>query len=412
MKIKHETLTCEALKRRFSRINPKPQYQRTPVWNKEKRQLLVDSILRGYDLPKFYLRELEVEQPPFAYEVVDGQQRLLAIIDFLEDKFALGDRLDPPLHLCSRKKCSELDPEPFQDLLMGAQLQFSIIYEAEELEVRDLFLRLQNGVPLNPAEKRNAMPGGMRDFIVTLEELGTLYGVSVSAKRYGHHDLLAHIVAIELASGPTDVKASDLKKMYENENNFTDDSTVAKRVKKNLNYMKRILKDQVPEMDIKWGFVDLYLLVSSFQGKYVIKDREPEFRDFYIGFEQKRRKVDDKAKLLKGDYSDIDLFNYLEAFEREGAKKAHIAARHDIYVKGFLADYPDLVALDDTRAFTADERLVLWRQAEGICKNCNHKVKFAECDADHIEPFSEGGKTTLLNGQMLCKPCNQTKGAT
>ena len=92
---------------RKGRINPKPQYQRTPVWNETKKQLLIDSVLRGYDLPKFYLRSSD---PPYDHEVVDGQQRLYAIWDFRDDQYALGDKSKtiPDFGDLSGKKWSEL----------------------------------------------------------------------------------------------------------------------------------------------------------------------------------------------------------------------------------------------------------------------------------------------------------------
>lgn len=65
---------------REEKIDPQPQYQRTPVWSDEKKQLLIDSILRNYDLPKFYLRVSN--NPSYDHEVVDGQQRLRAIWEF------------------------------------------------------------------------------------------------------------------------------------------------------------------------------------------------------------------------------------------------------------------------------------------------------------------------------------------
>ncbi len=45
---------------------------------------VVDSILRGYDVPKFYLRQ--VGKKPEKFDVVDGQQRTRAIWEFLEGK--------------------------------------------------------------------------------------------------------------------------------------------------------------------------------------------------------------------------------------------------------------------------------------------------------------------------------------
>jgi len=70
------------------RIDTNPDYQRPPVWSLPQKQLLIDTILRGYDIPKIYWRK--VEKNPDKYEVVDGQQRLRAIWEFMEGKFSLG----------------------------------------------------------------------------------------------------------------------------------------------------------------------------------------------------------------------------------------------------------------------------------------------------------------------------------
>ena len=68
-------------------INTNPDYQRPPVWSTAQKQLLVDSVLRGYDVPKFYWRQ--VSKKPVKFDVVDGQQRIRAICGFLDGKYAL-----------------------------------------------------------------------------------------------------------------------------------------------------------------------------------------------------------------------------------------------------------------------------------------------------------------------------------
>ena len=68
-------------------INPKPPYQRGPVWSVNHQQLIVDSILRDYDIPKLYLRA--VKDSDYTWEVIDGQQRLRAIWDFFATRFRL-----------------------------------------------------------------------------------------------------------------------------------------------------------------------------------------------------------------------------------------------------------------------------------------------------------------------------------
>jgi len=70
-------------------IDPRPQYQRGPVWKEPKKQLLIDSIINRYDIPKIYLRYVG-DQSPYRYEVADGQQRLRSIWGFYDNEFKTG----------------------------------------------------------------------------------------------------------------------------------------------------------------------------------------------------------------------------------------------------------------------------------------------------------------------------------
>src|SRR5579864_1019074 len=67
-----------------------PDYQREEVWTKAQKQLLIDSLLFDIDIPKMYYRE--VDKDSYEYEVVDGQQRLRAIFDFMDDKFKMPSK--------------------------------------------------------------------------------------------------------------------------------------------------------------------------------------------------------------------------------------------------------------------------------------------------------------------------------
>ena len=64
------------------------------------------------------------------------------------------------------------------------------------------------------------------------------------------------------------------------------------------------------------------------------------------------------------------------------------------------------------RQFSASEKRVLYERCGGFCKRCGPKIhyKIEEMEADHIKPWSDGGKTELDNGQMLCKHYNRVKG--
>ncbi len=70
-------LELKHYKYKRKKINLQPQYQRTGVWSDKNNQLLIDTILRGYDIPKIYLTDSKDDN--FEQEVIDGQQRLKAI---------------------------------------------------------------------------------------------------------------------------------------------------------------------------------------------------------------------------------------------------------------------------------------------------------------------------------------------
>lgn len=63
------------------------------------------------------------------------------------------------------------------------------------------------------------------------------------------------------------------------------------------------------------------------------------------------------------------------------------------------------------RAFTESNKRTLYERQKGICCSCNNHFTIKEMEADHITPWSQGGKTELINGQMLCRDCNRRKSS-
>ena len=63
------------------------------------------------------------------------------------------------------------------------------------------------------------------------------------------------------------------------------------------------------------------------------------------------------------------------------------------------------------RAFTQAMKTEAFGRQKRICRRCNKKFVIEDMDADHIDPWSKGGKTNADNCQMLCRPCNRRKGA-
>lgn len=334
---------------RRSKIDPRPVYQRGPVWTLAQQQRLIDSILRGYDIPKLYLTRRGSAEP-YEHDVTDGQQRLTSIWRYFANEYPLGvDSEDVPNYEdLSGMRFDEL-PDGAKDRIKLFKLTICEIIQATDSEVRELFLRLQEGASLNPAEKRNAMLGSMRDFVAHLGDRHPVFALTrISDARFGWHNLAAQVVRLELAGGPADVKAPDLREMYEKNADFDENGRVAQRVNEVLDYMARVLHPKPTTMNIKWGFVDMYLAVSRLMHRSPVslEDQEKSFLLMFESFERRRRAVEDPAELLEeGAPPDGRLlFNYIEAFVRDAGTKTNIERRHRVYLSFLAAEIPEIVA--------------------------------------------------------------------
>ncbi|MDX2275051.1 MAG: DUF262 domain-containing protein [Hyphomonadaceae bacterium] len=280
-----------------ARIDPTPDYQRPPAWSRKQKQLLMDTILRGYDIPKFYWRQ--VKRPDgVEYEVIDGQQRLRAIWEFAGDGYPLAKDCDPiEGHSAAGLKYSQL-PMEVMDRFETYSLDVVIVTQAEatdqEDEVRDMFLRLQNGTTLKAQEKRNAMFGAMRDFVKDTARHPFFANCEFSNSRYTFDHVAAQLIRIELAGGPTSVRDSDLNRMYEANKAFDANGPKAKKVRRVLDFLHKAFPDKTPELE-RYSVIALYCVSSSLIESFVWQDLAKPLATWFIGFETERRAERTKA---------------------------------------------------------------------------------------------------------------------
>lgn len=144
-------------------------YQRgSGIWPDSARTYFIDTILEGYPFPKIYLYQVfnEKTKRPIK-EVVDGQQRLSTIVDFMDDGF----RLTSASKQYSGMVYSDLD-EDTQNEFISYQVEVSIILSATRPELLEMFRRINAyTAPLSAAEKRHATyQGAFKWFIVELAD--------------------------------------------------------------------------------------------------------------------------------------------------------------------------------------------------------------------------------------------------
>ena len=138
------------------------EFQRSSkVWPTAAKAYLIDTILRGLPMPRIYLRIKTNTVSQRSYrEVVDGQQRLLAIQSFAKDEFRLGSNREVYEEF-SRKRYSDLDEETktkFLEYMIPAEQLLS----APDRVVFDVFQRLNTyNYNLSPQELRHGKYHGL-----------------------------------------------------------------------------------------------------------------------------------------------------------------------------------------------------------------------------------------------------------
>ncbi len=130
-----------------------PKFQRRSVWENDARSYLVDTVVRNYPMPKIYLRKIPGRRTSEAYEVVDGQQRLKAILDFLNGELILSKRHNQELGDTTFDGL----PEPRQRKFLQYAISTEVMEEATDPEVWGMFERLNSyTLTLNRQEKLHA----------------------------------------------------------------------------------------------------------------------------------------------------------------------------------------------------------------------------------------------------------------
>ena len=341
-----------------SRINVEAEYQRGKVWSKEQQALLIDSIMRGFDIPKVFLRKLP-DGSQYLFDVIDGKQRLTAIWQFVSDDFRLLKNVGsfPDLGDLGGKCWSEL-PSDAKDRLQFANITVSKIEEATVDEIHELFLRLQRGEPLNAAERRNAMSGPVRDFVANQLATHPVWGeTGLRSARFGLHEHAAIVLALVLKGGPTALKGADLYRLYELED-FDPKGQIADRTIQLLDTLREVSAFERGTIRTRWGLVDLSIVLMRLENDE--STIEPKrIMDFLKEFEENRRSVgvkigDIQTVLVELSVDDdpppdeiklsqipSDMLSYYFAFAREGATEENISTRSEImyqklreYLKG------------------------------------------------------------------------------
>lgn len=304
-----------------------PPYQRmSDIWSLEKRQLLIDSILNGFDIPKLYFHVLvppkKVGTKPRRHAIIDGKQRLQAIWDFVDGQFSLADDfaflLDDSIDAGGLSYPDLADKHPSLRARFDATQLSVMLVRTDDIElIEDMFSRLNEAVPLNAPEKRNAFGGTMVKAIrLTAKHELFVRRLPFKDKRYKHQDLAAKFLWIEYNDEVVDTKKVYLDTFVKDwkfeDRTAKDANSLRDAVERHLERMCRVFVNDDPLLrSIGMTVVVYHLFRLLEKERKISKIKRDHFEAFDLARAENRRTAE--QDLTEADYGLLEFEKYVQS---------------------------------------------------------------------------------------------------
>lgn len=338
-------------------LDVRPPYQREFVYKDKQRNAVIDTVTRGFPLNVMYWAALKDDK----YEIIDGQQRTISICQFVDGEFSFNDRYFHNLQADEKEQILDYKLSIYQ--CDGTDSEKLSWFETINIA----------GAKLTQQELRNAVYAG---------------------------------------SWVTDAKR------YFSKRNSAADGLGGR-------YMRgEYIRQEYLETVIKW------INGGDIEGYMATHQHDPTAVTLWNYFQSVVGWVDATFPEYRGQMRGVawgDLYNQFKDDKLDPAKLekrvSALMADDDVTRKSGIYTY--VLSGEEKhlsiRQFTEALKVTSYGRQKGICANrtkcltpgnADGKKKFelSEMEADHITPWSKGGRTDAANCQMLCLPCNRQKG--
>ncbi|ELZ4287154.1 DUF262 domain-containing protein [Campylobacter upsaliensis] len=355
-----------------ARLNIRPKYQREFVYKEAQRNAVIDTILKGFPLNIMYWVKNVDFGAECEYEVLDGQQRTISICEYIKGSFSIqwNDK-SQYFHTLSKDL-----QEKFLDYKLNVY-----VCQGSESEKLEWFKTINiAGETLTNQELRNAVYASV--------------WLSDAKRRFSKPNGLAVLKGAKYLNG------SALRQEFlESAIAWKVDSRKDEKI---CEYMAKNAKDSKNADELWEYFAKVIDWVEMKFEKYRKEMKGLEWGLFYNTYKDKPL----DAKELESKI--IELMQDDEVGSKKGV-------------------YPYVLSGDEKhlslRAFSDSVKRAVYEKQGGVCANSDGHIKGVKCphenerleleqmEADHIIPWSKGGKTEKENCQMLCRECNRKKSA-
>ncbi len=373
------------------------EYQRGDIWTYNQKLELIKSINNQYSIGVIVLFINDDNK----FEILDGQQRLITIMQYLEDRLNLTNT--------DIVKYSELNKQ--DKTLFDAYCVYWIRLKSQdpdskEEDIVQTFLRLQEGTPLNKAEKLNAQRGKFKDTFRDIRETHPIFEYFGEEKRFRWRQLAAELLMLELKSDfrnrvfPSLDLPSMLKVVKEYETNIS--ASKIRALRSNLDFLYSSLNVLLTAFKPS-EVVSFYLLISYLRK---MKAANANLANEFAGFAEEFLRtmhmfsIYDIKPPQGMSKKRFDLYKSYKNAAKLMTTPESIKKRFDIILSEYNRLHPTIMK-DPKRLYDTEQKRTLYFRQKGKCAWCGRTMSFSFTSGHHIFAHGEGGVTDDLSKAVL-----------
>ncbi|NMB08717.1 MAG: DUF262 domain-containing protein [Tissierellia bacterium] len=338
------------------KLDIRPPYQRNFVYDDDQRDAVIDSVMKGLPLNIIYWADRE----DGTYEVIDGQQRTISICEYAEGNFGVnfGSRIDN-----ESLGISNLSKEMREKFFEYPLLVY--VCSGTDDEKLDWFKTINiAGEELYPQELRNAVYHGTwlsdaKKWFSRMNCPAQAIGSPYIRAKVNRQEYLQ--TALEWISYSQGISIEEYMRIHQHDKNA----------------------------DELWNYYEM--VIDWIQDVFIKKRKEMlglPWGKFYLQYKDDKFNPEEIEKRISELYKDVELKNKKGIYE---------------YILTGDSKYLNL------RTFEDHVKKAIYEKQKNKCAHCKKEFPFNQMHADHIKPWSLGGKTEPENCQVLCQSCNAKK---
>ena len=306
--------------------------------------------------------------------------------------------------------------------MLKTKLPVAFIKTADHNEVRDLFVRLQSGRPLNAQERRDSYPGEFTEFILKL-------GGKPALPRFPGHDFFQRVLKMKPGqdNGKTRQLAAQITILFLERHKQQGEhySDINARTVDDYYYAHLDFDPGAPECDRLRRIFDLLTdklgnwngpKLQAHNGIHLVLFLDSIWDDYTRSWEdnladaqkQFSKTLAEATLASKQGIPEEAWLQYGQWARTNSDRGESIQRRHKYYSARMVEFLGNLTPKDPNRAFNLLEREVIYWRDGGKCQvdACGATVRWSDAEIHHVVEHQHGGKTVLDNGASVHNQCH------